>query len=104
MSKVFAIKITHLSICFAAAVKSAVGGETATQNDVMEAAIKRWLRSKVDCMKAKQRRKQLKQQELVSNKTKEAIVSERATTNTIADGEGPRIELSVHDDITLRRQ
>ena len=89
MSKVFAIKITHLSICSAAAVKSAVGGETATQNDVMEAAIKRWLRSKVDCMKAKQRRKLLKQQEMVADKMKEAIASARAATKSNADAAAP---------------
>ena len=47
---------------FAAAVKQSVGGETASQNDVVEATIKRWFRSQEDIIRAERKAELLKQQ------------------------------------------
>ena len=48
---------------FTAAVKHAVGGETAGQNVLVEATIKKWFRSQEDGLKAERKRALEKAQE-----------------------------------------
>ena len=69
----------------AAAVKSAVGGETASQHAVMEAAIKKWFRTQDDSLKAERRRELLKQQEAVAQQMKEAVAAARAADKANAN-------------------
>ena len=68
---------------FTAAVKHAVGGETAGQNVLVEATIKKWFRSQEDGLKAERKRALEKAQE------------ERAAAAGLAPM--PAMELSVDD-------
>ena len=79
-----------MTFLFAAAVKNAVGGETASQNDVMEAAIKKWFRSQEDAIKVQLKKDLMKKQELAAERMAAALATakaaEQANANEAASG------------------
>ena len=94
-----------LLLC-AAAVKQAVGGETASQANTIEQTIKRWFRSQEDMIKAEAREK-LRKKQMEKELSKQLSKALKETT-TATDGQGdaqpeepPVLQLSVPEAMSL---
>ena len=85
-------------LCFAAAVKLSVGGETSSQLQAIENTIKRWFRSQEDTLKAIAKSEALKKLE---NQEMQAKLLEAAENANASNGGSVLMEVSVPQALAM---